>query len=300
MRIAITGATGFLGKYLVNYLSLQRHYIYVVSRPEEEAYKYFDNKITICESDYTLSSLLLIFKNIDVVIHLAAQTMDRNTDPLKVSSFYPVNVQITENVLLASHQNNVSRICQMSSNSIYSSSNKIPFREHDNPIPSTIYGVSKLYAEKLGEYYVAKTKMNVVSLRLARLFGYGERPGVVFMKYMNLSREKKPLTVWGEGKTSIEYLYVKDAVCAIDKAIQSDFPSGVYNVGPGKAYSVLEIAEAINSVCGNSGNIIFDHDKPEGNYNILMDSTKFNLLTGWTAKWGLLDAIEDINILSKE
>ena len=91
---------------------------------------------------------------------------------------------MTENLLLAAKQVGVQKVCQMSSNSVYSSENKIPFNEKDNPIPATIYGVSKVYAEKLGEYFSYKSEVKVISLRLARLFGYGERSSVVFTKYM--------------------------------------------------------------------------------------------------------------------
>ena len=117
--------------------------------------------------------------------------------------------------------------------------------------------MSKLFAEKIGEYYAFHTSMNVVSLRLARLFGYGERDSVVFTKYIKQSLLKNTLEVWGEGETSIEYLYVKDATKAIEQAIIKDIKSGVYNVGVNQTYSVKEIANLIATVFDNKENIVF-------------------------------------------
>ena len=203
-------------------------------------------------------------------------------------------MSLAENLLLAAKQVGVQKVCQMSSNSVYSSENKIPFNEKDNPIPATIYGVSKVYAEKLGEYFSYKSEVKVISLRLARLFGYGERSSVVFTKYMNLANDGKLLEVWGEGKTRIEYLYVKDAVVAIENAVRMDIPNGIYNVGVNRSYSVLEIAKSVNIITGNTDNLIIDKSKLEGGYHILMDSEKFYRATNWRPQWTLEEAITDM------
>ena len=300
MRIAVTGATGFLGKYLVKHLINCSYDVLVIARPEEDAKECFPFKVPIFESNYSPENLLKAFNGIETVIHLAAQTMQRDTDPFRVSQFFPVNVKITENVLVAASKIGVKQVCQMSSNSVYSSANKLPFSETDNPIPSTIYGVSKLYAEKLGEFIAQKSGLNVVSLRLARLFGYGERETVVFTKYMNLASQGKMLEVWGNGNTSIEYIYIKDVIDGIQTAIDLGINSGIYNLGTNKSFSILEIAESINNVCNNLGNLIIDRSKQEEGYNILMDSTKFYEICNWHPKWNLVDAIHDMYKYYKE
>ena len=295
MKIAVTGATGFLGKYVVDYFCDNLLYkLLVIARPEEYANEVFHRRVNVFESDYSEESLKKAFEGIDIILHLAAQTMSRDTDPLKISAFYDVNILLTENVLLAANYNKVKLVCQMSSNGVYSNFNKLPFTEQDRPQPPTIYGLSKIYSEYLGEYFSSRTGIKVISLRLARLFGYGERPGVVFMKYINQAINKCPLEIWGEGETCIEYMYVKDALTAIEKVITQDIPSGMYNVGVNRSYTVKEIAEIINSVCNNKGNVIFDNTKKEAGYHILMDSSKFNHITGWHSEWKMEDAIKDI------
>ena len=152
-------------------------------------------------TDYSFESLCDGLTVAETIIHLASQTMQRYSDPFRVSLFFAVNITMTENLLLAAKQVGVQKVCQMSSNSVFSSENKIPFNDKDYPIPATIYGVSKVYAEKLCEYFSYNSEVKVISLRLARLFGYGERSSVVFTKYMNLANDEKPPPVWRDGKT---------------------------------------------------------------------------------------------------
>ena len=294
MKIAITGGTGFLGKYLVKHFIDCGYDVVVFAREEEDAPHCFPYHVSTYTTDYSVDSLIEGLKGIEIVVHLIGQTLQRDSNPFQISSFLKVNVGILENIVLAGQQVQLKAVYQMSSNNIYSSKNTFPFVESEMPIPSSVYGLSKQFAEDYGNYVSNKTNIKVVSLRLARLFGYGERDSVVFTKYMKLAMHKEKLEVWGKGETSIEYLYAKDAADAIENAVRNNIPAGVYNVGTGVSYSVLEIAEAINEVTGNHGNLGLDPLKPEGNYHILMDSSKFSKATGWKSKWTLKEATTEM------
>jgi UDP-glucose 4-epimerase len=217
-----------------------------------------------------------------------------------ISQFFKVNVGILENIVLAGKMTGLKSIYQMSSNNVYSSANEMPWNESQIPIPSSVYGLSKQMAEALGAYVSRVSDIKVVNLRLARLFGYGERDTVVFTKYMKLALKKQQLEVWGTGATSIEYLYVRDVVDAIESAVRNDIPTGAYNVGCGRSFSVLEIAETINREAGNEQNLFIDSSKPEGNYHILMDSSKFAEATNWKPKWSLEEAVKEMISLYKK
>lgn len=293
-KIAITGATGFLGKYLVKHLILCGYDVLVLAREEEHPETCYDIPVNYVLTDYSVASLEAVLKDRDVVIHLVGQTLQRDSNPLMISQFFKVNVGILENIVLAGRNSGLKAVYQMSSNNVYSPANTMPWDESQIPVPSSVYGLSKQMAEALGAYISSVTDIKVVSLRLARLFGYGERDTVVFTKYMKLAIKKQQLEVWGTGSTSIEYLYVRDVVDAIETAVRTDIPAGAYNVGCGKSFSVLEIAETINREAGNDGNLFIDSTKPEGNYHILMDSSKFQNATNWKSKWSLDDAVKEM------
>ncbi len=294
IKVAITGATGFLGKYLVKHFISCGYDVLVLAREEEHPETCYDFPVNYMLTDYSVVSLEAALKDREVVIHLVGQTLQRDSNPLMISQFFKVNVGILESIILAGRQTGLKAVYQMSSNNVYSSANTMPWDESQIPVPSSIYGLSKQMAESLGAYISSVTDIKVVSLRLARLFGYGERDTVVFTKYMKLATKKQQLVVWGTGSTRIEYLYVRDVVDAIETAVRNGIPAGAYNVGCGKSYSVLEIAETINREACNEGNLFIDKTKPEGNYHILMDSSKFQNTTNWKPRWSLDDAVKEM------
>lgn len=294
MKIAITGASGFIGKYIVDHFVQKEAEVVVIGRSKERLDRCFADNVLKYESDYSLKSLTNILEDIDVVIHLAATLLSRDTHPFKLSQFFEGNLLATEKLFLAAQQNRISRICQTSSINVYSNSNKLPFSEDEPPVPANIYGVSKLACEHLADLFSTRTDLKITTLRLARLFGYGEREGLVFMKYMSLAKQKLPLEIWGTGTTSIDYIYIKDVVSAIEKAIKADAPHGTFNIGSGRSYSVNEIAETINQIFDNTGNIEFDTSKKEGGFNIYMDCSKAHKFLDWKPVWILTDAIKDM------
>ena len=294
MKIAITGASGFLGQHIVNHFVQKKAKIVAIGRHIQRLDRCFTNNVLKYQSDYSLKSLASILVGTDVIIHLAATLLSRKSHPFQLSPFFEGNLLATENLFLAAHQNRISRICQTSSISVYSNSNTLPFSEEEPPVPANIYGVSKLACEHLADLFSTQTDMTITTLRLARLFGNGQRKGSVFEKYMDWAKQKRPLSIWGTGTTSIDYLYIKDAVSAIEKAIQADTPHGVFNIGSGRSYSVMDIAETINQIFDNTGNIEFDASKKEGGFDIYMDCSKAHKVLDWQPAWTLSEAIKDM------
>jgi UDP-glucose 4-epimerase len=294
MNIAITGASGFVGRYAVGHFKSKGHVVTALGRDIKKLNAVFDDSVIKKETNYSQDNLMEVLGEIDVIIHLAAKRLQKDLDPLILNPYIEENILLTQNLLKASQILNINRFCQTSSISIYSALNTLPFKESQAPFAITIYGVSKLTCENLGNLFSAKTKVKVTNLRLASLFGTGEKDGVVFTDYVKLAKQKKTLEVWGKGETSIDFLYIKDVALAIEKAILPDSPHGTYNIGSCNFYSVREIAECINEVFENKGNIIFLHDKKEGGYKIYMDCTKAETELGWKPQWTLKKALEDM------
>jgi UDP-glucose 4-epimerase len=217
-------------------------------------------------------------------------------------AFFESNVKVTENVIRAAYQAGVQVICQASSISVYSLENTMPFRENENPKPSGFYGASKCSCEHLANIYSKKYSLKISSLRIARVLGFDNKSGGDFMlmNFIKLAKSKKPLSLWGEGKGARDTIYVEDVVAAFERAIAPDSPDEIYNIGAGKAYSHREIAETINEVFDNTGNLIFDSSKEEDTSIFYMDCSKAERLLGWRRKWSLSMALEDLKELSNK
>lgn len=297
MNIAITGATGFIGRHLVNYFSEKGYHVLAIGRNLTRLNNCFTNEISKYQSDYSLESLVKGFRGMDVVVHLAAKRLTRDTNPYRLNPFFESNILPVENIFLAAKELNIKKVCQTSSISVYSEANQIPFRENVLPQAANIYGISKLASEHIGNLFSAKTHVKATNLRLGYLYGQGEKKDLVFMKFIYLAKNKLTLPIWGTGKTRVDYIYVKDVVSAIDKAIQPEAPHGTYNISSGKSYSVLEIAKVINEVFQNEDNIIFITTKQEKGGDIFMDITKAKQILNWKPELNLKEALIDLKKL---
>ncbi len=289
MNILITGASGFLGKTLVKELQKSDLGIVVVGRSLEKLETAFGSEIVKKETDYSLGSLSVLIRGVDVVVHLASQLMTRHTDPLKISDFYE-NLQVVENLMIACQKNSVKQFINTSSISVYHLGKNLS--ETDFLAPSNIYGVSKASIDSYLAYFQNKTKTNIVSLRLARLYGAGEREGLMFTDFINKATRKQPLTVFGKGKSTIDYIYVKDIVDVFQIILSNSLIRGFYNVGTGKSYSIQQIAEEIAEIFETK--IQYIEDKPDGVLGSEMNVSKIYEQLGWKAKWGLKDSVLDI------
>ena len=81
MRVAITGATGFLGKYLVKHFISCGYDVLVLAREEEHPESCYDYPVNYTLTDYSVSSLQDALKDREAVVHLVGQTLQRDSNP---------------------------------------------------------------------------------------------------------------------------------------------------------------------------------------------------------------------------
>jgi|SRR5690554_401594 len=292
MRVLVTGATGFLGRNLIRLLLKESYGVTAVGRSIEKLNECFtDDAVHKRDTDYSVQSLTKLIEGHNTVIHLASQLMQRDTNPFKVSSFSS-NLQIVENLVVACATNEVKKLVNTSTISVYPLAQDL--LETQASSPSNVYGVSKANIDTYLSYIQNRVSTKIISLRLARLYGYGERSGLMFTDFVAKANRKEPLTINGEGKSTIDYVYIEDAIDAISCVLKNQEAKGIYNVGTGRPYSVKEIAKIVNSVFNNEGNIKYVADKPDGIKGSEMDVSKIKTELNWAAKWNLLQSVQDI------
>jgi UDP-glucose 4-epimerase len=290
-KIAITGASGFLGKYLVYDLIKDENlelYLYSISLTRlMQAFPKLTN-LHFIETDYSYTSLKKSFTNYHSVVHLAAKRMIPGVTSM---ADYSCNVIHTENLLHACDDNHVEVVVFTSSISVYdSTNNSIPFREDDLSHPKNAYGASKLACENLSSIY--KTKM--VTLRLSQLIGWGEKKEYLFSNSLERIKGNEPVTLWGEGGGRRDYLYTSDAVAMIKLAIEKK-QEGIYNVGSGSAISFKFLIETMVEVFGDNNSIIrYDKTKVENKEISTMSIEKVNRIYGWKPSFTLKEAFLDM------
>lgn len=299
MRVLLTGGSGFIGRHFSNIMG-DKYEIHVLGQQKDLNYLKLLNgdKIPYYYTDYSIDSLHGVMGKINpkVIVHLAAHRPDKNSNFL---SDYLVNVEITSNLFEVCRNNDVTNIINISSRLVYNQELKKPWKECQNTVPMNYYGLSKKFCEITAEHFTNKG-LKIKTLRLAQVVGLGEKDGYVLQIYLNNALKGKPIHIYGQGKGMRHYIYVKDAIRAIDKAINKKELSGIYNIGMSKLYSFEELATIVNNTFGKKSEIILERVKDADENIYHMDISKAQKELEWYPEYDMIEAYNDINIDLKE
>lgn len=259
MKIAVTGAGGFIGRVVVDrLLETADTEVIALSRGDVPG-KNCTEFLKWTSTDYSEDSLNRILEGVDAVVHLAGTKGGK-----KELSEYESDRVMTENILKAMVLNKVQQIIYASSRMVYANPETLPWREDTEREPVTAYGKNKVLLEDMCRTYAEDNGLNCVVLRIAQVLGIGEGTRTMINVFQDIARAKGEITVIGKSVAKRQYVYTKDIAEAIIRVINT--PTDGYNVinlGMENAYSNLEIAEAINEAFGNPTPINYDDSTPE-------------------------------------
>ena len=293
MRIALTGGSGFIGKWIIKELADEHEFVVLGRSRAITQLSVGAQPIRYLNTDYGTTSLMATLKNVDAVVHLAARRPGLKSTSETFQDFLP-NIEIASNLFEVCTVLNIKNIVNISSISVYGLNNPLPWSEAQRCFPESYYGVAKLCTEHLANYYNRQKGTAIKSLRVAQVVGVGEREGFLLMTFINKARRQETLQVFGTGTGQREYIYVKDVASAVGAAIKTGNSGGCFNIGTGKTTAHKDLAEMINTVFENQGTVTFLQDKPEDPSRHLMDVNKAGRELHWQAEWSLEAALEDM------
>lgn len=286
--VAVTGASGFIGRYLNADLIAAGYAARSLGRsaPRDENER---------QTDYSFDSLCQALEGCDALIHLAGRRMTRDDAPMDLRPFYEPNVASIADLVTAAKEVGLRRIVLASTIAVYAPACGLPYRESATPKPINAYALSKLMAEQHLELLTRSGPVSSVALRLAAVYGHGEKGTPALMKFVGLAQARETITLSGNADYRIDQLYVRDATSAMIAALQSD-ARGSYNIGGGRALPVLEIAQTINEVFGNAGNLELNTDSdapmPETYMALERAATDLNWRPAYELRAGLEDFLK--------
>jgi len=291
--IGVTGGTGFIGRYLLRDYQDQFQFVVVTSgasgrEPVEGP------SIRYVTGEYTEETFLRAFAGCDGIVHLGAKRSAADSEQAFFQ--YQENLAVSEAVFRAARQLGISNVVNLSSRAVYDRDLPVPYSEEMAVSPLSFYGVSKRTVELIAAMYNKRWGMHIKSLRLAQVMGEGERPGYILTVFKERCRDGLPLSVYGQGKSGKEYVYVKDVVRAIVLALGQKEKQGVYNIGSGVFTSNRELAETFVSVFKNPAGFQLLTDKPEEVYDCRMDVHLAEQELGFRCVYDLRAAVEDTKL----
>ena len=290
-NIVVTGASGFIGRYVVKALLSKGYIVTSLSRNNHTQNTNNQNHIMVT-TDYSQALLTKQLRSCDALIHLAGRRLSREDTPGMSAPFVCDASKILDNLLYACKENSITRVITTSSIGVYSDANSVPYTESEAAKPATLYGLSKLFSEQRADFYSRQYKGSVAHVRLAQCYGYGEKPTPAIMHFIEKALKKETIVLNDGGQYPIDEIYIEDAVRAFIKLVESDL-EGPFNIGSGRSYTILEIAQTVNKVFGNEDNIEI---RPQENAfkEKHLDIAKAKTLLGWQPEFTLYDGLKDM------
>lgn len=305
MRVLITGAAGFLGSHLCDYLLAKGHEVvgldnFVTGNPANLAHLAGNERFTFIKKD--VSEYIFVPGKLDAVMHFASPASPNPASPYG----YPnLRIQTMKAGALGTHnclgvsRAHTARFLLASTSEIYGDPLEHPQTEgywgHVDPVgPRSMYDEAKRFAEAMTMAY---HQAHEVDTHIVRIFNtYGPRmrldDGRVVPNLVQQALRGEPLTIYGDGAQTRSFCYVDDLVDGIYRLLLSDEHLPV-NIGNPIETSILEFARTINRLVGNTAGLDYQPDKRFGNdpQRRCPDISRARSLLGWEPKVDLVEGL---------
>jgi nucleoside-diphosphate-sugar epimerase len=255
-KFLVTGGAGFIGSHIVEELVSRKHFVRILdnfSSGKINNLEKVSGKIEIIKGDIrSVGDCNKACAGIDFVLHQAAlRSVPKSMK--NPEEYNDVNITGTLNVLQAALSSKVKRFVFASSSSVYGDVKSFPEKEDFIPQLISPYALSKL----AGEYYCRIFSLNygleTACLRYFNVFGerqaLDDEYAVVIPKFISCMLNNENPPIFGTGKQSRDFTYVKNVVNAnLLAASKPGLKGDVFNVASGKDYSVLELVKFLNQI----------------------------------------------------
>jgi nucleoside-diphosphate-sugar epimerase len=259
MICLVTGAAGFVGSHLSEYLLAMGHEVrgvdcfsdYYARSIKDRSLEAVTGSsgFAFLESDLAEAQLEPLLDGVDIVFHLAGQPGVRPSWGREFGTYLRNNIQVTQRLLEACRDLPLHAFVYASSSSVYGDAESLPTSELVRPRPVSPYGVTKLAAEHLAELYRSNFHVPTASLRLFTVYGPRQRPDMAFSRLIRAAVEGRAFELYGDGEQTRDFTFVGDVVRAMHDAAFSGW-HGVANVGGGSRTSMNTVIATVERICG--------------------------------------------------
>jgi UDP-glucose 4-epimerase len=294
MRALVTGATGFIGSFLVKKLIQEKYTVAVLIRPNSDTWRL---KNTLSNMKVIPGELTTIEKANDQICIFEPELVF-HLGWYGVGNIYRDNLeQVNQNLYgsiklleIAAHAG-----CRhwigLGSQAEYGRYDKI-INEDFQPHPNTLYGITKLSTCLLSQKLCNMYKINYSWLRLFSTYGPFDAPQwMIPYTILKLLKNEKPSLTFGEQRW--DYLYVEDIADALFKVSTSREAIGIFNLGSGEAFPIRSIVENMRNLINPYLPIGFGEIPyaPDQIMHLQSDISRLKRATGWFPKINMQEGL---------
>ncbi len=296
MNVLITGGAGFIGSFIVEEVIKQGWNPIIVDNLSTGNHMYVPQNVPFYNVDICSNSLEQVFReyNPTIVIHQAAQTS------VEYSKMNPIlnneiNVAGTLNILNNCVKYKVTKIIFASSAAVYGETSCLPIEEDSSLCPKSFYGLSKLNAEQYIRLYHDNFGLSFTILRYGNVYGMRQNPlgeaGVVSIFFDRILRDS-PVTIYGEGCQTRDFIFVKDVAKANIQAISFGH-NEIFNISTDTQVSILHLLNQIQTVLGKEAVVNFKPNRIGDIDKSSLSNKKAKELLKWIPESDFMDGITE-------
>lgn len=296
MKAVVTGGAGFIGSHLVEALVSSGATVHVVDNLStgHRGNVHPNAFLHVLDVSDAATKELIIREQPDVVFHQAAQ-VDVQRSIREPEYDANVNILGTINVLEASCLASVKKFVYASSCAVYGDLAMDLIREEHPTQPISFYGVSKLTPESFIRLFHQMYGISYTILRYANVYGPRQTPkgeGGVVAIFLDRIQKGLPLTVFGDGEQTRDFIYVKDVVTANLAAVNRG-DQEIIQVGTATSTSVNQLVNLLQSFHGNGLPVVYEPERKGDIRHSCLDNRKAYHKLGWRPQYDIITGLRE-------
>src|SRR5258708_430329 len=265
-KIIVTGATGFVGSRMVDFLKRKKHFVKAIGRDTKSThyrYRWFHKADMIEPLDLRdAKKIKKTFEGFDIVYHFAADM--GGVGYFSQANYIPFvsNMRIDLNILEGAVASGIKRLYYASSACAYpidvqKQEKKVPHLNEEMLVPANadqMYGWEKLMMTLLSEHAPLDVRVGIMNT----IFGEGQEgigprskfPPAIVHKVLAAKKEGKPVEIWGNGRQTRTFLYIEDALEKIYELMQKKEYFGPVNIASDEIVTIQQCADWLCEIAG--------------------------------------------------
>jgi len=297
-KVLVTGGAGFIGSHICEELLSYGKEVVIVDDLSTGKRENIPPGAEFLQLDVTdRAGMQHALRGVDLTFHVAAQPSGRRSVEEPQLDFES-NVRGTYNMLTASLEANVKRLIYTSSSAVYGEPKYLPLDEDHLPDPTTPYGASKLCGERYCLVFSRIYGLPCTCLRPFNVYGPGENLETSLdevVLYTWAITKQKPITIYGDGNQTRDFVYVKDVAHAHILVAERDESIGqVLNIGTGVETSINRLVQEIEQITGIKAIVRYEPWPPGDIYREFGNNQQAREVMGYSPTTTLREGVEEM------